>query len=465
MSIAVALILIVIGSVVFHFLSPWVMTPLASNWGSIDDTMAITLIITGIVFIAVNFFIAFAVIKYRHDPNRKAKYEPENKKLEVWLTVITSIGIIAMLAPGLIVYSDFVEVPEEADIVEVVGQQWSWSFRFPGADQTLGKSAVKHISIDNPFGVDPLDPSGQDDVLILGNRLALPIDKPVKVLMRSKDVLHDFYVPQFRVKMDMVPGTVSYIWFTPTKLGEFEILCAEFCGLGHFNMRGHVQVMPQEEFDLWLQAQPTFAASMLKNTSQILSVAAQSGQELAQNKGCIGCHDFSGNSIGPSWQGLFGKTQVLADGTKVLVDAAYLKESILMPNAKMVKGYAAIMPPLPLGELEIDSLIAYIQEKGATQDTDTQNVLLSGAELVQTKGCTACHSQDGTRLVGPSWQGLFGSLRETTSGQSVEVDDLYLKESIFQPNAKIVAGYPPVMPPPMLNEQEALAIIEFIKTL
>ncbi|MFT6779798.1 MAG: cytochrome c oxidase subunit 2, partial [Paraglaciecola sp.] len=151
MGIAIALILIVIGSIVFHFLSPWVMTPLASNWGSIDDTMLITFIITGIVFIAINFFIAFAVIKYRHDKNRKAKYEPENKKLEIWLTVVTSIGIIAMLAPGLVVYSDFVNVPEDASVVEVVGQQWSWSFRFPGDDNQLGKSAIKHISIDNPF--------------------------------------------------------------------------------------------------------------------------------------------------------------------------------------------------------------------------------------------------------------------------------------------------------------------------
>jgi cytochrome c oxidase subunit 2 len=218
MGIAVALILIVIGSVVFHFLSPWVMTPLASNWGSIDDIMVITFIITGIVFIAINFFIAFAVIKYRHDKNRKAKYEPENKKLEIWLTAVTSIGIIAMLAPGLAVYSDFVNVPEDANVVEVVGQQWSWSFRFPGDDNQLGKSAIENISIDNPFGVDPLDPTGQDDVLVVGNRLVLPVDKPVKILMRSKDVLHNFYVPQFRVKMDMVAGTVSYIWLNPLLL-------------------------------------------------------------------------------------------------------------------------------------------------------------------------------------------------------------------------------------------------------
>jgi cytochrome c oxidase subunit 2 len=466
MGIAIALILIVIGSVVFHFLSPWVMTPLASNWGSIDDTMFITLIITGIVFIAINFFIAFAVIKYRHDKNRKAKYEPENKKLEIWLTIVTSIGIVAMLAPGLVVYSDFVNVPEDASVVEVVGQQWSWSFRFPGDDNQLGKSAIKHISIDNPFGVDPLDPSGQDDVLVVGNRLALPVDKSVKILMRSKDVLHDFYVPQFRVKMDMVPGSVSYIWLTPTVVGEFEILCAEFCGIGHFNMRGYVEVMEQQNFDKWLLTKPTYAVSMLINSSEKLSVLAQSGQEVAQSSGCLGCHNFTDSSIGPTWKGLFGKTQTLADGQTVLVDDAYLKESILNPAAKLVQGFAPIMPAMQLTDLQIAALSAYIKEKGADDPVHGENhAKLSGAELAQSKGCTACHSQDGTRMLGPTWQGLFGAQRQLTSGQNIEVDETYLKESIFQPNAKIVKGFRPVMPPPVINEQEALAIIEFIRTL
>jgi cytochrome c oxidase subunit 2 len=442
------------------------MTPLASNWGSIDDTMLITFIITGIVFIAINFFIAFAVIKYRHDKNRKAKYEPENKKLEIWLTVLTSIGIIAMLAPGLVVYSDFVNVPEDASVVEVVGQQWSWSFRFPGDDNQLGKSAIKHISIDNPFGVDPLDPAGQDDVLVVTNRLALPVDKPVKILMRSKDVLHDFYVPQFRVKMDMVPGTVSYIWLTPTVVGEFEILCAEFCGVGHFNMRGYVEVMQQQNFDKWLLSQPTFAASMLKNSSEKLSVLAQSGQKVAETSGCFACHNFTDSSIGPTWNGLFGKTQNLANGQTVLVDEAYIKESILNPTAKLVKGFAPIMPAMQLTDLQFKALSAYIKEKGADYKAQNDtNTPLSGAELAQSKGCIACHSLDGTRMLGPTWKGIFGIQRQLSSGQIVEVNETYLKESIFQPNAKIVKGFPPVMPPPVINEQEALAIIKFIQTL
>jgi cytochrome c oxidase subunit 2 len=466
MGIAIALILIVIGSIIFHFYSPWVMTPLASNWGSIDDTMLITLIITGIVFIAINFFIAFAVIKYRHDKNRTAKYEPENKKLEIWLTVITSIGIIAMLAPGLAVYSDVVTVPDDAITVEVVGQQWSWSFRYPGADQQLGKSGVEHISIDNPFGIDPLDPTGQDDILLLNNRLVLPLDQSVRLLMRSKDVLHDFYVPQFRVKMDMVPGTVTYIWLTPTKIGEFEILCAEFCGVGHFNMRGHVEVQSQQDYEEWTSQQITFAQSLSKNRSQTLSVSAQSGQKIAQLNGCMGCHNFSDATIGPSWKNLYGKIQTMADGQQVEVDDAYLHEAITDPAAKIVKGFAPIMPQVPLNELEINAIIDYIKEKGSDDASALTAIpVLSGAELATSKGCMGCHSVDGSKLLGPTWKGLFGSTRELTSGQSVEADQAYLMESIFQPNAKIVAKYPPVMPPPVINQQEAEAIIEYIKSL
>jgi cytochrome c oxidase subunit 2 len=371
-----------------------------------------------------------------------------------------------MLAPGLAVYSDFVNVPEDASVVEVVGQQWSWSFRFPGDDNQLGKSAIENISIDNPFGVDPLDPTGQDDVLVVSNRLVLPVDKPVKILMRSKDVLHNFYVPQFRVKMDMVPGTVSYIWLTPTVIGEYEILCAEFCGVSHFNMRGYVEVMQQKNFDEWLLAKPTFATSMIKNSSEKLSVLAQSGQKVAQTNGCFACHNFTDSSIGPTWKGLFGKIQMLANGQTVLVDAAYIKESILNPAVKLVKGFAPIMPTIRLTDLQIVALSAYIKEKGADDQAQyNNNVMLSGADLAQSKGCTACHSQDGSRMLGPTWQGILGTQRQLASGQNIKVDDAYLKESIFQPNAKIVKGFPPVMPPPIINEQEALALIEFIKTL
>ncbi|MFQ5533562.1 MAG: cytochrome c oxidase subunit II [Sphingomonadales bacterium] len=259
MVLAVVLVLLVVGSVLFNFLSPWWFTPLASNWGTIDDTLIITFVITGVVFAAVVLFLAYAVFRYRHTRDRQAAYEPENKKLELWLTGLTTVGVVAMLAPGLFVWAQFVTVPEDAMAFEVVGEQWQWSFRFPGQDGVLGTVDSRHISYENPFGLNPDDPNGQDDILVESDEVHLPIGRPIKVLLRSKDVLHDFYVPQFRAKMDLVPGLVSYFWLTPTRTGTFEILCAELCGIGHHMMRGHVVVEEESAYQTWLNAQPTFA--------------------------------------------------------------------------------------------------------------------------------------------------------------------------------------------------------------
>jgi len=259
MALAVVLILLVVVTVLFHILSPWWFTPIASNWQTVDDTVAVTFWVTGVVFVLVNLFLAYAVIRYRHRKGSKAQYEPENKKLEWWLTAVTSVGIAAMLAPGLAVWAKFVTVPEDAAAVEVLGQQWNWSYRFPGSDGELGKTNTRLVTLNNPFGMDPNDPVGQDDVLVASPQLHLPIDKPVKLLLRAQDVNHQFAVPQFRVKMDMVPGMVTYFWLTPTRLGEFDALCEQLCGLAHFIMRGRVVVTEQDKFDEWFAAQPTFA--------------------------------------------------------------------------------------------------------------------------------------------------------------------------------------------------------------
>ena len=262
MVVAIALILVGIGTLVFHLLSPWWWTPIASNWGYIDDTILITFWVTGVVFVAVMLFMAYCAFRYRYQKGRRAEYRPENNKLELWLTGLTTVGVVVMLTPGLFVWDQFVTVPEGAAEVEVVGQQWQWQYRFPGKDGVLGTSDVRNISDENPFGLNPKDPNGQDDVLIEDSELHLPLDKPVKVLLRSIDVLHDFYVPQFRAKMDMVPGQVTYFWFTPTRTGTFDVLCFELCGVGHYAMRGSVVVETESAFQAWLEEQPTFAQSL-----------------------------------------------------------------------------------------------------------------------------------------------------------------------------------------------------------
>jgi len=256
--IAFLLLFVVLGSVIFHLLSPWWWTPIASNWGGIDATVQLTFLLTGIVFVLVLLFMIYCIVKYRYREDRRGEYQPEDKKLEMRLTVLTTIGVIALLAPGLMVWNDYVNPPEDAIPIEVMGQQWSWSFRLTGEDGILGTSDARNISPENPFGLNPKDPNGQDDILLEGDDLHLLVDKPVKVLLRSIDVLHDFYVPQFRAKMDLVPGMITYYWFTPTREGEFEILCAELCGVGHHVMRGLVVVDNESSYQEWISKQSTF---------------------------------------------------------------------------------------------------------------------------------------------------------------------------------------------------------------
>ncbi|MGH8603452.1 MAG: cytochrome c oxidase subunit II, partial [Gammaproteobacteria bacterium] len=403
MAIAIVLILIVVASVLFHMLAPWHLTPPASNWGSIDTTLLITLIITGIFFIAITVFMAVAVMRYRHREGSRAAYQPENKKLEWWLIGITTVGVIGLLAPGLVVYDDFVRVPKNAYELEVIAQQWQWAFRFPGQDGKLGKSDIRLVDSANPFGLDPKDPAGQDDVLIRNNEVRLPLDRPVKVLLRSKDVVHNFYIPQIRSKMDMVPGMVSHFWFTPTRTGKFEVLCAEYCGVGHFNMRGHLLVEEQGAFDQWLSSQPTFAQTLTTAAQPSRDSVLEKGRQLVESHGCQACHSLDGSaSLGPGWKGLYGRTEQLADGSSVLVDEAYLKESILNPKARQVQGYPPIMVPYTLNEDELDALVALIKSLSAAAQGDepaageaaggAEDLVAQGQQLAESRGCLACHS-------------------------------------------------------------------------
>lgn len=468
MAIAIVLIILVIGSIGFHFWSPWWITPLSSNWSMMDDTLTITFLVTGIVFVAINLFMVVALIRFRHRKGRKAAYEPENKKLEIWLTGLTTVGVVIMLAPGLIVYADFVIVPKEVSSMEVLAKQWQWGFRFPGKDGVLGNTNSRLINFNNPFGIHPNDPNGQDDILISNNELHLPVDKPIQMLLRSIDVLHDFYVPNFRVKMDAVPGIVSSLWFTPTIIGRYDIACAEYCGIGHHTMHNFVVIDNQQDFNIWLDAQPTFAQLNTDKSTGAGEQLAKKGQQIAQENNCLSCHSIDGKSgVGPSWKDMYGKTEILADGKTIKVDEAYLKESILNPNAKIVKGYSAIMPASDFTDQELKALIAYSKELASKTKNNkpTDPAVQKGQELAQTKGCLSCHSIDGSRSLGPTWQGLFGKNEILKDGNTIVVDEIYLAESIRNPNALIVKGFSASMPAYDFSDQEMKALISYTKTL
>lgn len=359
MAVAITLALLVAGSLAFHLLSPWWLTPLASNWGAMDHMLTLTLIATALFFVALNALLVVALLRYRHRPGHRAAYEPDNKRLERRLIVGTAIGIALLLAPGLFVYADYVSPPASAQVLEVLGRQWAWSYRLPGADGRLGGVDPRFVGGANIAGIDPDDPAGADDLIVPGNEVHVALDRPVQVLLRSNDVLHDFYVPPFRARMNIVPGMVASFWFTPTAAGRYEVLCAQLCGVGHYNMRGWVVVEPEADYRRWLAAQVPFAASL----KAAADTPAARGKALAQAKGCVACHSADGGpGVGPSWKGLLGKTERYADGSSATLDAAAIEHDIREPAARIVQGYPPVMPKAELSDAELHDLAAYIGE-------------------------------------------------------------------------------------------------------
>ena len=255
---------VIIGSVLFHIFTPWWWTDIASNWGAMDDTINLTFWIGGGVFILVCLFMVYCTFKFSYKEGRNVEYKPEDNKLEKILTVATTLGVAALLAPGLIVWNEFINTPKNALNIEVMAWQWGWQYRLPGEDGKLGTVQVAKISDENPFGINLEDPNGKDDILIQSDELHLKTNRPVQILLRSVDVLHNFYVPQFRAKMDAIPGIISYYWFEPNKLGEYEVLCAEYCGLGHYGMRAKVVVENEQNYENWLNEQETFSSLIAK---------------------------------------------------------------------------------------------------------------------------------------------------------------------------------------------------------
>jgi len=384
MALAVVIVVLVVGSIIFHFASPWWFTDIAADWGSVDFVIDVTFWVTGFVFIAVNLFMAYCVWKFRQKPGHKAVYEPENTKLEVSLSVVTSVGVVLMLAPGLFVWANFVTPPEDSYNFEAIGSQWQWKFRYPGQDGVLGTADTQYINEANPWGVNPDDPNGQDDVVIESNIAHLPVDTPIRGLLRSKDVLHNFTVPQFRVKMDLVPGLVSYLWFEPTQTGTYDILCEEMCGIGHFIMRGNVVVQEQADFEAWLAEQPTFA-----ETQAMAAPSTQAGQQAYA--ACATCHGQNGEG-----------NQALNAPKLAGLQTWYLERQLEYFRSGVRGGAGdtngAMMAPMAMGldDNSIRSLSAYIATLPDTPATPTiVDANVNNGARIYDRNCKACHLENG----------------------------------------------------------------------
>ncbi len=449
MALVVALIFLIVGSLIFHFLSPWTFTPIASNWGMIDNTVDITLVVTGIVFVAVNSFMAYAIYRYRSKEGAKANYEPENKKLELWLTALTAVGVAAMLTPGLFVWAKFVSVPEGATDVEAIGQQWRWTYRLPGDDGQFGLIDAKLISSENPYGMDPDDPAGQDDVLIDDPTVHIPVDTPVRIWLRSKDVLHNLTVAQFRVKMDAVPGLATYMWLEPTKVGEYEILCEELCGMAHHTMRGRVIVVEPDAYNAWVDSQPTFGELQARPAGDAAAGAANYAV-------CAACH-------GTQAEGLVALNAPKLAGQ----DPRYLKDQLRKYKAG-IRGtheedvYGRQMQPMAntlVNDTMIENVVAYI---GSMPDTPAPTTVAGnvdrGAELY--RDCANCHGADGMgiamnapRMTGISDWYLLNQLNNFKAGiRGTHPADLHGKQMGFMSRM-------------LLNEQDMRDVVAYINAL
>jgi len=251
--LGIAIWLITIASV-WMFLSGkwWFPASISEHGPKVDSQFMITIIVVGVAFTAAQVGLGWVVFKFRDTADKqRATYSHGNNRLEVLWTVVTAVIFISLAVMGQRVWASLHlhSAPPGSYQIEVVAQQFSWNFHYPGKDNVFGKTDPNLIddSALNYVGLDDTDPNAKDDAVV--STLAIPVNRPVELILRSKDVTHSFFVPQLRFKQDLVPGMGIHVHFTANKIGKYELACAELCGMNHYKMKSYMLVLPQNEFD------------------------------------------------------------------------------------------------------------------------------------------------------------------------------------------------------------------------
>jgi cytochrome c oxidase subunit 2 len=253
MAMALSIWAIVLVSVGFFF--KYGIPENAAARTSQDTLYHVILGITGAAYIIVQVLLGLYIWRFRHRESAKGSYWHESHKIEMAWTIGTAVILLPIVFAGLIIWDDVQAAPpDDAIEVEGVGAQFQWDFRYPGPDGQFAAFRPDLYSLENPLGIDFDDPAAADD-FSRTNQLVLPVNRVIHVRLRSKDVQHSFFLPNFRVKQDLVPGMQTGVTFTPTKIGEYEIACAELCGLGHYRMRAFLSVRSEADYEAWLQEQ------------------------------------------------------------------------------------------------------------------------------------------------------------------------------------------------------------------
>jgi cytochrome c oxidase subunit 2 len=271
---------------------------------------------------------SFIVFRRREGDTTDAEHVEGNTTLEIVWSIVPLFLVVIYAYLGAANLADTLRADPDAMVVKVTGLQWSWSFEYPPVD----------------------------GVSVVSDELHVPVGKQVLLQMTSNDVIHSFWVPEFRVKQDLVPGRITELRITPTLEGNYMVRCAELCGTSHYDMEKPVVISTQEEFDTWIGEQREIAL-------ELAATPEGSGQLLVSANGCAACHSINGAAgIGPTWFGLFDSEEELTDGTIVHVDDVYLFESIKAPQAKIVAGFEnQLMPTYGFTDEEINNIVAYIK--------------------------------------------------------------------------------------------------------
>lgn len=293
----------------------------------VDSLWMFLLYLSAFFFFLIAGLLAFFLIRYRRrSAADRTPHMTHNSRLEAAWTFGPLAIVMFIFFWGFRTYMDAAVPPGDALEIQVTAKKWVWQFEYPNGIRTL-------------------------------NELHVPLGKPVKLVMTSEDVIHSFFVPTFRVKQDVVPGTYTQLWFQPAEAGLHRLMCAEYCGRGHSDMMAKIYVDDEKQYNDWLENGGDEGKTM---------PLGQFGAMLYASRGCQTCHSLDGNrGEGPSFKGIFGHPAKLSDGRTVMVDENYVRESILQPQAKIVAGFEPIMPTFQgmLREREITALVEFVKEQ------------------------------------------------------------------------------------------------------
>ncbi|MBL4730525.1 MAG: cytochrome c oxidase subunit II [Sulfurimonas sp.] len=372
----------------------------------IDNAFWINFWISIVLGLTVILPMIYFAWKYRESNVKDEDIEnlTHNTRLEIAWTVIPTILLMVLFWYGYDTMKTLRTMPDASSsiTIELEGKKWSWNYTYPAnANGYVHKTAELYVPVD------------QNIIL----NMTAPID----------DVLHAYYVPAFRMKEDIVPGRMTKQWFNSTVIGTYDVECAEYCGTNHAYMYSKIHVMPRADYDAWMNSDDSKPAAF--------ATGASKGQELFENNGCASCHSVLNDSIvvGPSLLGI--------TSTK---DAQYLKDAIINPDKDIAEGFSAgIMGAVAMSDEDITELYAYIKTSAVSK----------GKDIVESNGCTGCHTIDGTPSAGPSFKGM-GSL-----------DAVYIKDAILNPNKDIAEGFAPIMPATEMSDEDISEVTKYFKAL